>query len=66
MNRFLENKTDGFGSNMRPSSNSIGFDIQENFTRDECLGALCDFYKGPGAEFKDTADDFFKQHPDLE
>ena len=34
-----------------------------NFTRDHCIGALCDFYRGPGAKYEDAARDFFKQHP---
>lgn len=38
---------------------------RDNFTREERLNALADFYKGPGAKYPKAAEDFFKQHPGL-
>jgi len=65
MNDFLKNKTDDFGSHMRPQRGNSGQKIRQNFTRQERLGALRDFYNGSGAKYSDAAKDFFKQHPDL-
>jgi hypothetical protein len=63
LNRFLETKTDGEGHTMRYSCINKGDDIQENFTTDERLQALAEFYRGPGARFTQAAADFFAQHP---
>ncbi len=65
MNDFLKNKTDDFGNHMRPQRGNSGQKIRQNFTRQERLDALQEFYRGPGAKYKDAAADFFKQHPDL-
>ncbi|MDZ4098042.1 MAG: hypothetical protein U1E13_04990, partial [Methylophilaceae bacterium] len=62
MNDFLRTKTDEFGNHMRPQRGNSGRDIQQNFTREQCVGALCEFYQGPGAKYEDAARDFFKQH----
>jgi hypothetical protein len=48
---------------MQHSCNNKGDDIQENFTTDERLRALAEFYRGPGARFTQAAADFFAQHP---
>ena len=50
---------------MRPQRGNSGADIWDNFTREERLQALAEFYKGPGAKYGDVAEDFFKQHPEL-
>ena len=63
MNDFLSTKTDEFGNHMRPQRGNSGARIQENFSRDQCIGALCEFYRGQGAKYEDAARDFFKQHP---
>ncbi|RBP48517.1 polymorphic toxin-type HINT domain-containing protein [Arenicella xantha] len=63
MNDFLSDKTDDFGNDMRPRRGNSAEVIQENFTRDQCIDALCDFYDGPGAKYEDAAKDFFEQHP---
>ena len=65
LNDFLKNRTDGFGNHMRPQRGNSGQKIRQNFTRQERLEALRDFYRGPGASYKDAATDFFKQHPGL-
>ncbi|GGP72663.1 hypothetical protein GCM10009347_41650 [Shewanella algicola] len=65
MNDFLKNKTDDFGNHMRPQRGNSGQKIRQNFTRQERLEALRDFYRGEGAKYKDAATDFFKQHSDL-
>jgi intein/homing endonuclease len=65
MNTFLETKTDSSGHTMRPKPGNPGIDIQTNFSRDELLRALAEFYRGPGAKYTDAANDFFKQHPGL-
>ena len=50
---------------MRPQRGNSRYDIWDNFTREERLQALAEFYKGPGAKYGDVAEDFFKQHPEL-
>jgi hypothetical protein len=62
MNSFLRTKTNENGDHMRPQRGNSGRDIQENFTRDECLAALCEFYRGVGAKYENAAKDFFDQH----
>ena len=63
LNDFLRTKTDEFGNHMRPQAGNSGEKIQQNFTRDQCIAALCGFYSGPGAKYESAAKDFFKQHP---
>lgn len=63
MNEFLKTKVDEFGNNMRPTRRNSGLDIQQNFTREERICALCEFYRGSGAKYETAAFDFFKQHP---
>jgi len=65
LNDYLKNKTDSFGNHMRPQRGNSGQKIRQNFTRQERLEALRDFYRGPGAKYKDAANDFFNQHPGL-
>lgn len=63
MDDFLRTKTDEFGNHMRPQRGNSGQRIQQIFGRDQCIAALCDFYRGPGSKYEDAAKDFFKQHP---
>ena len=63
LNKHLETYTDVMGNTMRPSSINPGRKIRRNFSRDERLQALSNFYKGPGAKYPKAAADFFKQHP---
>jgi hypothetical protein len=65
LNRFLRGQTDAFGRSMSPSRSNPGQFIRSNFSRSARLGAMRDFYRGPGARFSRAAADFFKQHPDL-
>ncbi len=48
---------------MRPQSNNSGLDIIQNFSKSERIGAMQDFYSGPGAKYSDAAKGFFDQHP---
>ena len=68
LNDFLVKKTKdvrGKDVHMRPQRGNSRYDIWDNFTREERLQALAEFYKGPGAKYGDVAEDFFKQHPEL-
>jgi hypothetical protein len=65
LNDFLRTRTDQFGNHMRPQRGNSGQDIRQNFSRQERLEALRDFYRGPGAKYTDAARDFFRQHPGL-
>jgi len=40
--------------------------IRDNFTRQERLDAIAEFYKKFRDKYPDSASDFFKQHPGLE
>jgi hypothetical protein len=63
----LEDYVDGSGNNMRPAAGNSARDIQRNFTLDERLGALADFYNSANvqARWSEAANDFFTQHPQL-
>jgi uncharacterized protein RhaS with RHS repeats len=63
LNRFLRTRTDRFGNHMRPQRNNSGQEIRQNFSRQERLEALRDFYRGPGSKYENVAKDFFRQHP---
>ena len=68
LNDFLVKKTgnvDGKDVHMRPQRGNSGKTIRKNFSLEERLQALAEFYKGPGAKYGDVAEDFFKQHPEL-
>ena len=65
LNQFLGGRTDAAGNNMRPQRGNPGARIRENFTRQERLNALADFYKQFGDRYPDAARDFFNQHPHL-
>ena len=56
---------DGKDVHMRPQRGNSGADIRENFTLEERRKALAEFYKGPGAKYKEVAKDFFDQNKDL-
>jgi RHS repeat-associated protein len=65
MNDFLRTRMDELGNHMRPQRGNSGQVIRQNFSRQERLEALRDFYRGPGAKYTDAAHDFFSQHPGL-
>jgi RHS repeat-associated protein len=65
MNEHLKDYKDNAGNHMAPQKGNPGSAIRQNFTRQERLKALGDFYKGPGAKYQTAARDFFKQHPTL-
>jgi len=65
LNDFLLTRTDKFGNHMRLQRGNSGQDIRQNFSRQERLEALRDFYRGPGATYTDAARDFFRQHTGL-
>ena len=66
LNDFLHGKTDAAGNHMRPQRGNSAADIQQDFTRQERLDAIAEFYKKFRATYPDAARDFFKQHPHLE
>ncbi len=66
LNDFLHGKTDAAGNHMRPQRGNSAADIQQNFTQQERLDAITEFYKKFRATYPDAARDFFKQHPHLE
>jgi hypothetical protein len=63
----LEDYVNGSGNNMRPASGNTAEDIQLNFTRDERLEALADFYNRADVQgrWPEATNDFFVQHPQL-
>lgn len=65
LNDFLKGKTDAAGNHMRPQPGNSGARIRDNFTRQERLDALSEFYKNFGDRYPDAARDFFNQHPTL-
>ena len=65
LNDFLRGKTDAAGNHMRPQPGNSGARIRDNFTRQELLNALADFYKKYCDKYPDAARDFFHQHPGL-
>ena len=65
LNHFLRGKTDAAGNHMRPQPGNSGAKIRGNFTREERLDALAQFYKRNRSKYRDAARDFFKQHPHL-
>ena len=68
MNDFLFGKTkviNGKTVHMRPQRRNSGAVIRRNFTRNERLDALAEFYKGIGSKYTEAVNDFFKLHPNL-
>jgi hypothetical protein len=66
LNDFLSQKDDGFGHDMWPRNGNTGDQIQENFSREELLKAMGEFYNTNWDNWPDAADDFFKQWPALD
>ena len=60
LNDFLRGKTDAVGNHMRPQRGNSGARIRRNFTRQELLKAMTEFYKKYGNKYVDAAVDFFK------
>ncbi|ANI89331.1 hypothetical protein A9P82_08515 [Arachidicoccus ginsenosidimutans] len=65
LNDHLVNYKDAKGNHMRPQPGNPGREIQLNFSREDRLKALRDFYQGPGSKYTQAAKDFFEQHPTL-
>ena len=65
LNNYLVKVRDKFGNHMRPQRGNSGAKIRQNFSRNERLQALAEFYGGSGSKFRTAARDFFKQHPHL-
>lgn len=55
----------GKPTTMKPGRYNPRQRIQANFSRQERLKAMGDFYKQTGAKYGDAAKDFFSQHPHL-
>ena len=66
LNNHLKEVKNEFGNNMAPSKSNPGINIRKNFTRSERLNAMSDFYGKFKNKYFKAAEDFFKQHPDLE
>ena len=64
-NNFLRGKTDAAGNHMRPQRGNSAADIKQNFTRQQRLDALAEFYKEFSDKYPEAAHDFFIQHPHL-
>lgn len=60
MNDFLFTKKKN-GRHMRPQRGNSGSRIRNHFSKNEIINALTEFYKGPGAKYKEAARDFFHQ-----
>ena len=50
---------------MRPQRGNNGAEIRQNFSRNERLKALGEFYSGSGRKYHSASRDFYKQHPNL-
>ena len=66
MYKFLRQEIDEYGNHMKPQKGNSGDAIQKNFSRDKLLDALKRFYEEFRDKYPKAAEDFFKQHPDLE
>lgn len=65
LNEFLRGKTDAAGNHMRPQRGNPGIRIRDNFTREELLEAMAEFYKRFQDKYPDSARAFFNLHPHL-
>jgi RHS repeat-associated protein len=63
LNKFLKNVTDKNGNDMSPRKGNSGADIRQNFTRDERVDAMRDFYNQNESKYPQAAKDFHAQHP---
>ena len=63
LNDHLFTKRDADGNHMRPQRGNSGFRIQSNFSFDERLDAMADFYKVHAEKHPESATDFFGQFP---
>ena len=66
LNSFLRGKTNGLGQHMRPQRGNSGKSIRYNFSPEERLDALAEFYRLNRTKYPTVARDFFDQHPSLE
>ena len=73
LNKHLDNyknpKGDKFKNGnlktMKPGRYNPGKTIRQNFSRQERIKAMADFYKRGGSKYTDAATHFFGQHPHL-
>lgn len=65
LNDFLRSKTNDAGNHMRPQPGNNTDAIQQNFSRDDRLDALANFYRQFESKYPEAAKNFFNQHPDL-
>ena len=61
MNKFLRNRKDAFGNDMAPRRGNSGQRIRENFSQQERIDALRDFYNQYRRTYSKEARDFFNQ-----
>lgn len=69
MDAYLETKTkvvNGETVSMRPKRGNSGRIIRQNFTRQERLDALAEFYTKNKKKYPQASADFFAQHPQLQ
>jgi RHS repeat-associated protein len=69
LNTHLETKTKvikGQTVSMRPKRGNSGATIRGNFSREERLDALAEFYHNNKSKYPDAHADFFAQHPHLQ
>ncbi len=65
LNKFLKERKNELGHDMAPRRGNPGSKVRDNFSREERLRALADFYKKFYDKYPKVAEDFFKQHPHL-
>ncbi len=65
LNNFLRQRLDSRGNHMCPQKGNPGRRIRRNFSRNERLAAVAEFYKQYGWKYPDAASGFFAQHPHL-
>jgi hypothetical protein len=63
LNKFLRTKTNGAGKDMMPRRGNSSLKIQSNFTRQERVGAMKEFYNNNKIKYYHARNDFNKQHP---
>ena len=63
LNGELVKRVDNIGNHMRPQRGNTGLDIQENFTAEERLEAMRDFYEQFKLKYPQARQDFLNQLP---
>jgi phage tail protein X len=62
LNDFLKTKTNAQGYDMLPAPGYPGRVMRDQFTRNERIDAMREFYLKHEAKYQSVADDFFRQH----